>query len=337
MSKEAEKLAKVFTIKEEVDGFISNLEHLKSDGSVTPDMYSTLKSDYEQRKNASLSEIDRIKSEIKDLLEANRRERDIQANELRKLEIRYKAGEFTEDEYRESRRKLQDTVAYLDERTYKLSNLMKAQSSGDIAGAAGRVPPPAASAVPPSPPPEAPPRERPPKAGRRFKLPGRKALIAIGAVVVVIVIAVVAVLMLPGGKKEEVNEVAIPVDVFGAGYIGSLHFELVYDTTVLEVVNVEGGMMAGNALFESDITSPGRVIVGMVSSGGITGDGPVAMITFNIKNKNAGSTSLVLESVAAHSSLDLSKLPVSYVAGNFEIKDGSYTPPTMYFASPSSG
>ena len=96
MSQESEKLSKLFAMKEEVDGFLSNLEQLKSDGSVTADMYSSLKSDYEQRRNAALSEIDRVKSGIKDLLTANERERDIQANELRKLEIRYKTGELTE-------------------------------------------------------------------------------------------------------------------------------------------------------------------------------------------------------------------------------------------------
>jgi hypothetical protein len=329
MSKESEKLAKVFATKEEVDGFISNLEHLKSDGSITSDMYSSLKSDYEQRRNASLSEIDRVKGEIKELLAASQRERDNQASELRKLEIRYKTGELTEDEYRASQRTLQGTVEYLDDRIIDLSALLKAQSSSDIGGTGDTT----RRVAPPAPPVEELPRERPPKAGRRFKMPGRKVLIGIGAVVVVIAVAVIAIVLMSGGK-EEVKEVMIPVDVVGASSIGSLHFELVYDTAALEVMNIQSGTMAGNALFEFDSADPGRIIVGLVSSSGISGDGPIATITFTVKSKDTASTSLVLENVVAHSSMDLSKLSVSYVAGDFVADDGSFTPPTMYFAPP---
>jgi hypothetical protein len=329
MSQEAEKLSKLFAMKEEVDGFLSNLEQLKSDGSVTADMYSSLKSDYEQRRNVALSEIDRVKGEIKDLLTENERERDIQANELRKLEIRYKTGELTEDDYQESRRKLENTAGRLDQRSNELSNLIKARFSSDIGISAERVP-----STAPSPPPQPPSPERPPGAGRRFKLPGRKGLIAIGAAVVLVVVVVVVVLLIPGSKTE-VNEVVLPVDIVGASNIGSLHFELVYDTTVLETVNVESGTAAGNALFESNSADPGRVVFGMVSSGGISGDGPVATITFTIKSKDKASTSLVLENVVAHSNVDLSKMSVSYVAGDIVVKDGSFTSPTMYFTPPS--
>jgi hypothetical protein len=330
MSQEAEKLSKLFAMKEEVDGFLSNLEQLKSDGSVTADMYSSLKSDYEQRRNAALSEIDRVKSEIKDLLTANGRERDIQANELRKLEIRYKTGELTEDDYQTSRRKLEDIVGRLDQRSNELSNLIKARSSSDMGISAERV-----SAAAPSPPPQPPSPERPPRAGRRFKLPGRKGFIAIGAVVVLIVVVVVAVRLI-SGSKTEVNEVILPVDIVDASNIGSLHFELAYDTAVLEAVNVESGTTAGSALFESNSADTGRIVVGMVSSGGISGDGPVATITFTIKSKDKASTSLVLQNVVAHSSLDLSKMSVSYVAGDIVVKDGSFTSPTMYFTPPAS-
>ena len=151
--------------------------------------------------------------------------------------------------------------------------------------------------------------------------------------VVLIVVAVAVVLLIPGGGTKKTQEVVVPVEIVGASNIGSLHFELVYDITVLETVNVEGGTATGNALFEFNSADPGRVIVGIVSGSGISGDGSVAMITFAIKSKDKASASLVLENVVAHSSSDLSKMSVSYVAGDITVKDGSFTSPAMYFAT----
>ena len=71
----------------------------------------------------------------------------------------------------------------------------------------------------------------------------------------------------------------------------------------------------------------------MVSGNGISGDGSVAMITFEIQSKDKASVSMVLENVVAHSSADLSKLSVSYVGGDITVKDGSFTSPTMYFGT----
>ena len=87
MPGEAEKLSKTFQIKEEYEGFISNLENLKSEGTVTPEVYSSLKSEYEQKLKASLSEVDRIKDDIKSSLAENLQEKEALTDDLRKLEI----------------------------------------------------------------------------------------------------------------------------------------------------------------------------------------------------------------------------------------------------------
>ena len=77
MPGEADKLSRIFQIKEESEGYIANLEKLKSEGSVTPDIYSTLKSEYDQKLKASLSEIDRIKDEIKSSLTESLQEKEV--------------------------------------------------------------------------------------------------------------------------------------------------------------------------------------------------------------------------------------------------------------------
>ena len=113
MPGEAEKLSKAFQIKEECEGFIFNLENLKSEGSVTPDIYSSLKSEYDQKLKASLSEIDRIKDEIKSSLTKCLQEKEALIDDLTKLEIKYKANEITRSDYETSRSEMEGKIKVL--------------------------------------------------------------------------------------------------------------------------------------------------------------------------------------------------------------------------------
>ena len=66
----AESLAK----KDEVEGFLTNLEKLKADGSIAEEHYAAIKEEYEQRLNAAIAEIGQIKDELKKRLAAKRKE-----------------------------------------------------------------------------------------------------------------------------------------------------------------------------------------------------------------------------------------------------------------------
>jgi hypothetical protein len=85
-----------------------------------------------------------------------------------------------------------------------------------------------------------------------------------------------------------------------ANNIGSLEFVLVYDTNVLELSNVEAGSLASSALVDTNFPSPGRLWAGIIDPDGITGDGPLAVFTFNRLGSASGPVPLTLEAVSAY-------------------------------------
>ena len=121
--------------------------------------------------------------------------------------------------------------------------------------------------------------------------------------------------------------VDIPVEVTGVEGIGSLHIELAYDASALTTVSVSAGDLAENALFEADVDTPGRVIIGIVDAMGITGSGPVAIITFEPAGPRATSP-LKLENVQAFNADSLIDILLSAEPGEFSA-DGATVPPTL--------
>ena len=122
--------------------------------------------------------------------------------------------------------------------------------------------------------------------------------------------------------------VDVPVELAGVEGIGSLHIELTYDASALTAVSVAAGDLAENALFEADTDTPGRVIIGIVDAVGITGSGPVAIITFEPAGPGAASP-LELENIQAFDADTLIDILLSAAPGEFNAADGTVIPPTL--------
>src|SRR4030042_4487034 len=190
MAEEIENLAEAFATKEKNEKLLSNLDKLKTEGSIESDLYLSMKADYERQLDASLLEIDRIKDYCKKQGETLQREQDIYKYELTKLETRYNAGELTPDTYQGSVQNLRATIGQLDQQLEKLKRLIAARSPADLGVSAKRpapaikqAPPVAPSSAIPVPPPSTPPV--PPDAHKRS--PGRKWLAIIGGAVIIVV------------------------------------------------------------------------------------------------------------------------------------------------------
>lgn len=320
MAKETKRLAEAFAIKDEVEGFVANLEQLKADGTITEEQHTTIKAEYDQRLKAATSEIARIKNELKKQLETIQRDIETYKFELGRLEARYKVGELPLEKYQSSDRKLRATIEQLEQSSKDLTRLIKAKTAADI-GAPAKKPGIAA--------PELPSLTRVATAARRIKLPGGRLLAMIGGAVVLIGVILAVVLLVPGGTKE----VRIPINIESAADVGSLHFELVYDRATLSAIGVETGAAVGDAMFEYSIDTPGQVVVGIVSSHGISRDGSVAIVTFEVEGKTKTATPLNLENVVAHDATTMEEIPTTASAGSFTAKDGSFTAPTLLFSS----
>lgn len=136
MTKKTKKLVAALVKRDQVAGFLSNLEKLGADGSVSEGHYALIRREYEQRVEAASSEIERLKGELKRQLEIARRDIQVYEWELGKVEVRYRAGELTLEKYQNSERKLRRAREKLEQQCEEFARLIAASSSADCGAAA---------------------------------------------------------------------------------------------------------------------------------------------------------------------------------------------------------
>jgi len=147
MPKDVKSFISALAAKDEILGFMVNLEKLKSDGSITAEQYAMGQDEYDGRLKATVAQIDRMKGGFRKELEATQRELAAQRFETGKLEARYKVGELTAEHYQSADRKLRDDIGRLEREAEELDRLIQAESAADVGLAAEKVP----AAVVPSP------------------------------------------------------------------------------------------------------------------------------------------------------------------------------------------
>jgi len=111
----------------------------------------------------------------------------------------------------------------------------------------------------------------------------------------------------------------VPIEIAGASNVGSMHIELAYDPAVLEPVDVKTGALATGAFLESNLDTPGRVVLGLVAAQGISGNGQVAVVLFDVPGRQGDSSSLTLENVQANDASTLSAIQTSFQNGTFQV------------------
>jgi len=147
-----------------------------------------------------------------------------------------------------------------------------------------------------------------------------------GLAIVIIMLLVMPLAGCGGGAGSS----TIPINLTGASDVGSLHIELVYDPAILEVTAVKAGKLAQNAVVDSNILTPGRAIIGIVSSNGIAGTGSVASVSFKAKAKT-GSSTLTLENVEAYSAETLQDIRAQVSAGQYNAQTKKVAAPSISF------
>jgi hypothetical protein len=148
----------------------------------------------------------------------------------------------------------------------------------------------------------------------------------IGALVANAVPAAAATMTLQLGTIEARSGGTITVPVQGVEVpgIGALHVELLYDSTVLTPDTVSRGTLAGsNVLVDSNLTTAGRVVIGLVSLDSIQGDGPLATVKFKVIGAAGTSSPLTLENSKAWESTSHAEVLVKNEAGKVTIVGGS--------------
>lgn len=329
MTDEIKSLAKAFGEKEETEKFLSNLEKLRADNSLTPDMYSGMKTEYEQRLSTALLEIDRIKKELMTQLANQDSELEAYQKEFAKLNVKYKVGELPVKTYQRSIQKIQNAIDQVNVQRQQLISLINAESSTDITALAKKLPAATAATRPSI---QKVSSKAPTAEGEtKGKISGKKRMAIIGGALALVVCVFLVVFLLKPWKPKEV---VIPIDLEKAANIGSLYFELVYDASSLVALGVDEVVPEGNTLIEYNVDTPGRVLVAMISSSGITGDVPVVIARFQVKGWEQQLYAFSLENAVAYDGTSFSKLSLSTTAGDFTPKDKSFLPPKMVLATP---
>ena len=131
-SKYAKGLHAAFTTLEANQGYLKNLEKLKSEGSVQPDQYETMKEEYSRKIPPAESEIKAIKNRVERELDALKKEQGSLKKELDNLSTRNKVGEVPLEKFRSMDSKIRRRIDQIESEIAEFDNLLKANCAADI-------------------------------------------------------------------------------------------------------------------------------------------------------------------------------------------------------------
>ena len=128
------------------------------------------------------------------------------------------------------------------------------------------------------------------------------------------------------------GNLTVPIEIRGAPSIGSLHVEMTYDSSVVQVTSVQGGTLPPDSLFVYS-NPPGRVTIGLVCPDGLSSDWAVVTVMFEVLSSapGDGQTALVLENIVAHSAENLLEVFATSSPGGLGLQDMSVLPPVVSF------
>jgi hypothetical protein len=114
--------------------------------------------------------------------------------------------------------------------------------------------------------------------------------------------------------------VEVPINLEGATDVGSMDISMMYDPVVLQAVGVEAGELGAAAFIESNTGNEGEVIIALADPSGITGDGAVVIISFEVIGAVGSSSSLTLNEVSVHNT-DLVEVISPTINGSLSVTE----------------
>jgi hypothetical protein len=365
MAKLNTELGQALRERDEARRLLESLKRLETDDSVSEADRDSLRSDYEARLQHADAEVARVRGAIETQLQDVELERQKLAQEQTTLDVRHKVGELDAKQYQKAVESVRSRAAELERQKLAHEALLKAESEADVAGIAAPV---VRKAVQPASKRTAAPSVA---AGIR-SLSGRRLLLISGGLVAIGVVAIVVLVMQAGGAalpslpnpfggngsdsggqepsqtdgtaplvpvqagEDSIASAETDIDMSlqfrGGSRVGTLHAEMTWDESQLELVSVQRGSLPAEALFQYG-TSAGRVAVGLVSLEGIDGDVAVATLRFRVApdSVRAGDAFIDVENVAAYDALALAPLEVMPVSGRINMVSLAWTPATVEF------
>jgi hypothetical protein len=119
--------------------------------------------------------------------------------------------------------------------------------------------------------------------------------------------------------------VDVALNVQNASNVGSLQVELVYDASLLSATGVKAEKLASNAMVESNTKNPGKVVIGIIDSAGLNGQGPLVTVSFKVVGKGK-SCPITLENIAAYRATTLIDIGLKVTNGSVSVKKEVVSP-----------
>ncbi|WP_342305277.1 cohesin domain-containing protein [Methanolobus sp. ZRKC5] len=116
--------------------------------------------------------------------------------------------------------------------------------------------------------------------------------------------------------------VEVPINMEGATDVGSMDILMSYDAGILQAIGVDAGALGKNAYIESNTAGDGEVIIALADASGISGNGQVAIVSFEVIGDTGSSSPLVLEDTSVH---DIERVEVITTTrdGTFSVTAGT--------------
>ena len=107
--------------------------------------------------------------------------------------------------------------------------------------------------------------------------------------------------------------------VSNASEIGAMDLALRYDPAVARFAGFEAGTSAEGGLLEANEAEPGRLLLALANSNGLSGDGTLAVLTFDVTGVDGDRTAVAVEAVRAYHYELLTDIPMSTTPGELSI------------------
>ena len=132
MASESQQLYEALFTRDKVRGYLSNLDRLRTEGSVTEEQYAIAKSEYDGQESAASSEIESLKAQLKPRLDGIEQELAGARFQMGSFETRLRVGEITQAKYDAEQRKLGKQIETLQADQVELAGLVEAESAPEL-------------------------------------------------------------------------------------------------------------------------------------------------------------------------------------------------------------
>ncbi|WP_445474537.1 cohesin domain-containing protein [Methanococcoides methylutens] len=95
------------------------------------------------------------------------------------------------------------------------------------------------------------------------------------------------------------SSIEVPIMMSNGADVGSMDLVVTYDPDILSLASVEKGDLT-NGMVQANTEMEGTIIISIVDVDGITGDGELVVMSFDVIGEDAGSSSLTFTSAQAN-------------------------------------